>query len=206
MTAVIETISPEALAALRVEKETALSVYSKRYAEREERHLAGEAQRRAAVLRQARHTRREIAASTKRTLDEAIIDPQHFDVAELANLGFRLQILEKAARYHVASSQADAEKAVLVAKIAELAAQSELQSLIHQVHDTEVALALSAAAELNGDNLDVMDFGGKSTALGNVVSQINSELARAREALRQHTRDTQAARDAYEKGENTWPN
>ena len=201
MTTDIENVSAEALAALKRDCDAAHAVYSTRYAEREnaEAQLRIEGQRHSAIIARRRQLQREIAASSKRAVEAAIADPSSADGSELVKLRASLQILEKAAKQQEVFSQADAQTAVWIAKVAELAAQSELQELISRVHDMELTLSLAAASDLNGGDLQVSEFGGKSEALSELVSELNQQLARTRERLRQHTQEAKIARDAFEK-------
>jgi hypothetical protein len=195
----METASPEALASLLEQKNAALSAYSTRYAEREdaERRLADEAKRYDEIVRHCSLAERTLAAKMQSVIEDAIKHPAKVNVSELTNLRCTVQILERAARYHLVYLQSDARTALLTATCAELAAQVELQKLVREVHDAQVLLSLAAAAEVNQGDVEVVNLDGKSKALGELVFQVQEKLAEARQSLRTHLHETQVAKENF---------
>ncbi len=186
--------------ALKQEMDAAFELFSDRHAATEaaETKFRGVAQGLAA-LNKRRLTVGRAVQNLIHTFTEALAkDPScKIDPGKVTAAREEITILDAAMTHARIGGHADAERALLAAIVQEASAQLDFETLRLAHHETQVAVLLGSAAELDGD-LQLSGPGQITERMRRIVADLNDKLGRAREALRDFDRQTADARVRHE--------
>lgn len=116
--------------------------------------------------------------------------------AKITSAREEAKLLDTAIQQFQLHGHADAERAYLLATVAELESQfaSETARLAH--HRSKVINLLSEATALDGD-IEIKSEGAISSQLRGICASVREALQHARENLRKHDAETTAAREQH---------
>jgi hypothetical protein len=200
-----DTTSAEQLESAKQQMEAAHETYSTFFHRREdcEQSLATCAARRAAMVRELKQTQRSLETQMHAAIQQAIENPASADSSKVMAARAKCDLLKRSIQKLAAFEYADLERALLVAKIDELASQKvfEESRVTHQ-HQS-VLMSLVSTMDLAGD-LALDSLGSVTAGMERLAHEVGVHLGKAQGELREHDVITASARTNYEKDQSTW--
>ncbi len=198
MTTEIESVDSGALESLKQKADAAHVTYSEAFHRREEceKKLAAYSGRRAGLIAEYRRCKRSCETALQDLVDGLIDDPTCGDPSSLTTAQTRSGLLKLSVQKYSAHEAADAEQKVLEARVVQLAAQLQFEKLRAEVQESELYAALAPIAEKNG-GVALASLGPAAAAHRELIADLAVKLTGAREQLRSHADETQAARDNF---------
>jgi hypothetical protein len=194
------TITPVEVERRKAIMDTAYKTYSAAFQKREttEKQLSGLSQKRASLVARCNAVRSALKIETAGALAAAVEDSGFAPRA--ANINATRQqydLMEQARAQFDAYECADAQRAALDAKRAELEAQIVAEEARCEHHESKVLLLVAQASELN-QGIEIQGLNdGIAGALRNLVADIRKQFTEAKKAIASHDEETAELRQKY---------
>jgi len=195
------TITVEEVERRKKLMEAAHETYSTAFRAREkaEKELSRMAQTRAGLIGRCEAARNALTIETAGALAAAVVEDSSFP-SRAANINATRQqydLLRQARAQFDAYEYADAQRAALAAKVAELESQVLSEEARLQHHEAKLLLLVAQASELNqGIRIEGLED-GVSGALRAIVADLQKKLTEARKVVRTHEGETQELQQKY---------
>lgn len=200
MTQELNTFSLSTLEDLQAQVEANHRAFSEAHYRRTdaEASLTVVAGKRAAILKVLKAAQRALPVLTQSMINTCVEDPGKADGTALLAARHRVTLLKQSLASLSVYSFADAERAVIEAKITELSAQLTLETLRAEHQEMRTALAVASIDSQSG-GLTLENFGATAAAMRANLESITKQLRDLRTELRNHDAATTQARGEYEK-------